>query len=323
SFKRDEMGGSTLPTENFTRITAHPALPLAVLHFEKGAVALMDFSKLLLTAPSPSSMLSAAAAASPDSMPSRQPTFPQVQKQEMLYNAKTNTVYKAIYNECTVAFKVYRLAVNDQVLARAKAEESVWRNLNHTNVIKLIEVFQSERKFGLVLEYQPQNLSQFYEKRALTDSERKVITKDIASGLHYLHSQHPAILHRDIRGTNILITDEGHAKLTDFGMSRTLREGVEEYISESSTHSLPWQAPETYQNHHSEKTDVYALGMTIYEMTLCQAPFKGCNHIHDEVVNKRNLPSMPAGDVLEALFQSCCKYDPEERPTAQQILIPL
>ncbi|MCB1118848.1 MAG: protein kinase family protein, partial [Chlamydiia bacterium] len=187
-------------------IDVHTELQLVALKITDTILGVLDFKPIIgnsISSEASSSLsVAAAAAAPPDAAIVPTTDFPQVKNRVKIHDGQTAKVYQGVYQDKEIAFKVYRLAVNDKILSKAQAEQNIWQNLDHPHIIKLIDVFQSDKKFGLVLEWQPQNLSELYQQRKLTDYERKTLTKDIASGIHYSHTQTPSILHRDIRGTN-------------------------------------------------------------------------------------------------------------------------
>ena len=110
-------------------------------------------------------------------------------------------------------------------------------------------------------------------KEGLPWSIRLKIAKDICAGLAYLHDQH--ILHRDMKSHNVLLDGSLHAKLSDFGLAQVKSESTRQ-SSGNVAGTLPWMAPELFDRgaKSTEASDVYALGMVLWEMSSYNTPFK-------------------------------------------------
>ena len=131
---------------------------------------------------------------------------------------------------------------------------------------------------------------------------RVSMAREIADGLQYLHAN--GIVHRDIKSLNVLLTCDGHAKLCDFGLAK-LRTLTVASVSQSSSAVLgtfAWCAPEVILNgdEHSPASDVYAMGIVMWELMTCESPFESLDY-HQVVARLRNqqrpaVPSpLPAG----------------------------
>ncbi|CAE6503043.1 unnamed protein product, partial [Rhizoctonia solani] len=152
----------------------------------------------------------------------------------------------------------------------------------------------------------------------------------ICDGLSYLHEI--GIIHADLKGANILISDDGEPVLTDFGNS--LHEDQSMKFTRTTTSksgTMRWSAPELIEDsaENSKETDVYALGMTIYEVMAGAIPYKGKkdSSIWFLVVNKRMHPERPKsiptgreeGERLWNLLVDCWAFDPKMRPSASAV----
>ncbi|MCB1118579.1 MAG: protein kinase [Chlamydiia bacterium] len=223
-------------------------------------------------------------------------------------------VYKVSRNSETVVFKGFPIHIDEKHRSAILQEKQVWRGLDHPNIVKFIGLAKTAKRVGLLFEYLPSTLVMLYQDHPLQNLERKTILNDICLGTHYLHSQTPPILHRDIRASNILLTSEGQAKLNDLGFSRQLREEFSEHYS-SMTHSYNWSAPECWENVTSTKTDIYAIGMTLFEITAREIPFaKDSPQMIYNKVTHSQLPSLPAADdPFKAIFQRCCELNHDHR----------
>ncbi|MCB1118264.1 MAG: serine/threonine protein kinase, partial [Chlamydiia bacterium] len=275
---------------------------------------------------SPSSSNLAAAAANPSALtPSSSSsswltgTFEDIDSVERTKIADGSfcKIYKLQRNREMIAFKAYPASLSDRHQPGVMNEKSLWEKLEHPNIVKFIGLARTAKRVGFLMEYLPENLVARYTRAPLSDAERIRVLTDVCQGLDYLHKH--SILHRDIRGTNILLTEMEQAKLTDFGLSRTLRDVASEHFSVVN-HSTDWCAPETWQDINSVATDIYSIGMTLLEMTLRKNPFSEYSpldpgrtrHIFQRITQD-NIPCLPFGDLFKPIYEKCTKLDPNDR----------
>lgn len=135
---------------------------------------------------------------------------------------------------------------------------------------------------------------------------RFLLATCIADGLQYLHAN--GIIHRDIKSMNVLLTSDGHAKLCDFGPAklRTLTVASVSAASSAVGGTYAWGAPEAILNgdEHSTASDVYSMGIIMWELMTCHTPFAGLDHpqIYARLLNRQRpaVPSpLPAGFTSE------------------------
>jgi serine/threonine protein kinase len=109
--------------------------------------------------------------------------------------------------------------------------------------------------------------------------KRVSIARDIADGIQYLHRS--GILHRDIKSLNVLLSADGRAKLCDFGLAtlRTLTTTTATASGRQALGTYAWCAPEIIISgvKHNEKSDVYSLGIIMWELLTCDVPFGDCD----------------------------------------------
>lgn len=154
----------------------------------------------------------------------------------------------------------------------------------------------------------------------LSSSHKTLIAIGIAHGMIELHRQN--IIHRDLKSLNILLDDRLLPKICDFGISRFGNQGDEQMTKEIGTPH--WMAPEIFEsNHYTEKVDVYAYGMILWEMLTDSVPFRGRSAIQvaTAVVTKNERPAIPSScpGSLRKLIQLCWDRDPDKRPSFKQI----
>jgi serine/threonine-protein kinase len=172
--------------------------------------------------------------------------------------------------------------------------------LNHPNIVHCITAGQDRatRKFYLVLEYvdgpSAHALLQQYGRLSVADAVH--VTLDVARALEHAHSRN--IIHRDIKPDNILLTRSGLAKLADLGLSKRTDE-ASHLTAARQGFGTPYYMPyEQATNAKSAdgRSDIYALGATLYHLVTGEVPFPGANHL--EVVDKKEHGAFPPASAL-------------------------
>ncbi|KAF9983218.1 hypothetical protein BGZ75_005325 [Mortierella antarctica] len=197
-----------------------------------------------------------------------------------------------------------------------KQEVAIIQQLTHKHIVQFYHVHHEM----IVMEYvEGGDLAAVIVGKALKNWEVKTqIAKDISLGLAYLHDQ--GIIHCDIKSSNILLTEHKEAKICDFGVA------IQVGDSDGGGGTLQWMAPEElrFPPQHSSKSDVYALGMVMWEMASeSTQPYRG--HIPDGVmccILGGILETIP-GDTPEAYaacIRRCWAMDPDNRPAAMDLL---
>jgi len=146
--------------------------------------------------------------------------------------------------------------------------------LNHPNIATIFEIDDHEGKLFIAMEHiEGQNLKQLVESGPLKLKDVINISTQIAEGLHAAHFKN--IVHRDIKSANIMITDKGQVKIMDFGLAKL--SNVSMLTREGSTvGTVSYMSPEQTQGESvDQRTDIWSLGVMMYEMVSGQLPFKG------------------------------------------------
>jgi serine/threonine protein kinase len=168
-----------------------------------------------------------------------------------------------------VALKIPHHQADEQALLQ---EPRIMAALKHTNIVELITVEKKDDTFFMVMEFiEGESLDkEIRRERTLAPPRALEIALDVCSAIGFAHSHQ--VLHRDLRPANILITREGVAKVTDFGTSRFL-ELQKESFARTRIGSPPYMAPEHFRGRAVFQSDLWSLGITLFEMLTGTVPF--------------------------------------------------
>lgn len=232
-------------------------------------------------------------------------------------------VYKALDHMLNrfVAIKVMKseFSADNTFITKFREEAQSAAGFSHPNIVSIYDVGQEEDLYYIVMELvEGITLKSYIErKKNMTVREATSIAIQISMGMEAAHNQH--IVHRDIKPQNVIISREGKAKITDFGIARA--SGGENKNSEDVLMgSIHYTAPELIQGGDGdEKSDIYSLGITIFEMLTGAVPFDGkdtvsiaMRHIKERMPFIRvSVPEVPLS--LEAIVQKCTEKRPKDR----------
>lgn len=221
-----------------------------------------------------------------------------------------------------IAIKVY-VSMDEKGLKEFKKEFQISFELNHTNLLhaNYLGVNTEDKRPYLVMPYCPDgSVTKYAGQMSETDIWRFI--RDVASGLAYLHSQNPPILHQDIKPDNILILKSGDFVITDFGISRQLRATLRKTAASlNSAGAISYMGPERFSKQYQavKASDIWSLGASVFELVTNELPF--CGMGGSLLKNGADMPELPEdySETLNMVCQSCMAKAPWERPTAQQL----
>lgn len=207
---------------------------------------------------------------------------------------------------------------------RFEREVSVWRQLVHPSIVPLYGVAKIGEHMYSVSPWMDNGTAIDYVQE-YPECDRLKMISEIVAGLEYLHSQE--IFHGDLRAANILISDEGVARLSDFGLSKFLGDCGQGTTAPNV--NPRWFAPEIVKGtgSFSKQSDIWSLGMAFLEILTGKQPFAEVP-IDITVLNYINAGKTPKrpkgkehglGDEMWSLIESCWKKKPESRPNIQVI----
>ena len=206
----------------------------------------------------------------------------QYQLTELIARSGMASIFKAVDRKSgrTVAIKVPYLQFESDVVfySRFQREEEVGRRLDHPNIIKVLSPERKSRMY-IAMEYVDgvSLRSLLREHRPLPTEKALALAGQICEALVYMHSQ--KVVHRDLKPENVLITAEGQVKIMDFGIALDESARRLTWSGLSSTIGTPdYMAPEQVSGRRGDfRTDIYALGMIMFEMLTGHLPYSGPN----------------------------------------------
>ncbi len=242
---------------------------------------------------------------------------------EVLGKGGMGKVYRAIDKKLNeeVALKLVKpeIASDKKTLERFSNELKIARKIAHKNVGRMYELMEEKGTHFITMEYVPGEDLKSFIRRAETLSAGKAISiaKQVCEGLAEAHEL--GVVHRDLKPQNIMIDKEGNSRIMDFGIARSLKAkgitdagvmiGTPEYMSPEQV-----DAKETDQ-----RSDIYSLGVILYEMVTGRAPFEGDTPLSVAVKQKTETPEDPRKlnsqipENLSQMILRCMEKDKEKR----------
>lgn len=218
-----------------------------------------------------------------------------------------------------VAIKVLKpeYSSDKSFVNKFRGEAQSVAGLSHPNIVNVYDVGDDGGLHYIVMELvEGITLKRFIERKGKLEVKEAVgITIQIAQGMEAAHDNH--IIHRDIKPQNIIISRDGKVKVTDFGIAKASNSNT---ITSNAMGSVHYLSPEQARGGYSdEKSDIYSLGVTLYEMLSGKVPFAGDNnvsvamlHIQGEAMPLRELEeNIPLS--VDRIVQKCMQKRPERR----------
>ena len=212
-----------------------------------------------------------------------------------------------------------------------KDEIEILKNLDHPDIVRIIESFNTKNSYILITEYCEGGELFDQVKNQLSETQIAVIFRQLLSGLAYLHSNN--VVHRDLKLENILIheiekskttgEDLFNIKIIDFGTARIFDKNRKPQSIVGSSYYI---APEVLRQKYNKECDLWSVGVILYMFIVGHAPFDGCddeeitNNIHRGVYRKNDRRWIKASKEVKDLIQKLLTYRPSQRLTAMQAL---
>ena len=229
-----------------------------------------------------------------------------------------------------VAIKILRpeFTQDEQFLDSFKRESQAAAGLQHPNIVSIYDVGRTGNINFIVMELvDGRPLSDFIKENGHLDYKTTIdIAKQVASALAIAHKHQ--IIHRDVKPHNIMITSDGVAKLTDFGIARAVSKATMVADTSKIIGSVHYFSPEQARGAYvDERSDIYSLGIVMFEMLTGRVPFDGetpvevaLKHINEDVPSPAKLvPGIPPA-LDKVVLKATDKYQTERYKSADEML---
>ena len=226
-----------------------------------------------------------------------------------------------------VAVKVLKqeFSENGNFVSKFIVEAQAAAGLMHPNIVNVYDVGEEAGIHYIIMELvEGITLKKYIEKKArLSFKEAVSIAIQVSMGIEAAHNNH--IIHRDIKPQNIIISKEGKVKVTDFGIAKAATSNT---VTSNVMGSVHYTSPEQARGGYSdEKSDVYSLGITLFEMLTGRVPFDGettvaiaIKHIQEPMPSPRDyISEIPVS--VEQIVLKCCQKGVDRRYQSMSLLI--
>ncbi|KAI6095299.1 kinase-like domain-containing protein [Pisolithus croceorrhizus] len=231
-----------------------------------------------------------------------------------------------------VAIKTFRNAPpeSEVEIKRLLQEVHTWSKLRHENIVPMLGICtEFDFTISVISKWMPLGNAHDYVRN--TEHDPRPLLEGIASGLSYLHNHNLGVVHGDLKGRNVLVSNDRRALLTDFGLSTLNISTFSMTVDPKHGFSLHWSAPELLDGcSASTASDVWAFGMTTLELFTREEPFSDCRSSSGLMTRilRGGLPHLPAAqstqfrmtDAWWEICTSCWGYDPSSRPAMKDIV---
>ncbi|OHT05117.1 AGC family protein kinase [Tritrichomonas foetus] len=218
-----------------------------------------------------------------------------------------------------VAIKmINKLGQSPDDLTSFRREIEILRRVDHPNIMRMIDVFETDTDFCVVSEFACGDLFQAVQDKNMPERAVRNIAAQLVSALKYLHGQH--IIHRDLKPQNVLIQPKKIVKICDFGFARALSTTT---LVLTSVKGTPlYMAPELVQEKpYDEKVDVWSLGVILYELFFGKPPFvtSSLYKLIPMIVENPIIFPGPISENFKSFLMMMLQKDPRRRASCEEL----
>ena len=210
-------------------------------------------------------------------------------------------------------------------------EVNILDRLGHPNIARFFGAALKKKKGILVLALLPCSLADvLYEEGhqlVLNMEEKRRMSMEVASGMLYLHTTRPRVVHGDLKPANVMLDERGTCKIIDFGLAQVKMSSRKSTKMTANTGTLPYMAPELFdvKGKANHLVDNYAFGVTVCELFTAVSPFCEVDtRVLPGVIQSGERPSVDAGaglpEDVKGLVQACWDANPKRRPEFKDIV---
>jgi serine/threonine-protein kinase len=256
----------------------------------------------------------------------------QYELTELLARSGMASIFKAVDTDSGqfVALKIPYVQYESDIVfsERFRREEEAGQHLNHPNIVRILKPRQKTRIYMAMELVEGRSLRAMMNGKTPLPREQALdIARQVCEALAYLHAN--GVVHRDIKPENILLTESGQVKILDFGIALFTAERRLTWAGLSNSVGTPdYMAPEQVRGRRGDpRTDIYAVGLLLYEMLTCNLPWEGANSralLRAKTNDEPRPPSYYVPDFdpsLDAIIMKAIERDPRNRyATAEDLL---
>ena len=220
--------------------------------------------------------------------------------------------------QIAIKFLPKHIAASDEEGKRFKVEAQAAAALNHPNIATIHAIEEYDNELFIVMEYiSGHELKELISKGPLEIDQAIDIATQIAEGLQ--SAQEKGIVHRDIKSSNIMVTDDGKVKIMDFGLAK-IGKGIQLTREQSTLGTAPYMSPEQIRGDDVDsRSDIWSFGVVLYEMATGELPFEGAYEqaIMYSIINDQpqqiDDPDGKISDRLKNLIYKCLEKTTDNR----------